>query len=65
MYLEGRSSGDVPIDDEDDQEGDSGSGSGDYSKDTTVPETFLIYNCLPFVLLTIFNNLGVKIYVEI
>lgn len=41
MYLEGRSSGDVPIDDEDDQDGDSGSGSGDYGKDTTISEAFL------------------------
>ncbi|XP_028985582.1 syndecan-2-like [Betta splendens] len=30
LYLEGRPSGDLPVDDEDDQDGGSGSGSGDY-----------------------------------
>ncbi|XP_026228487.1 syndecan-2-like [Anabas testudineus] len=31
LYLEGRTSGDVPIDDEDNQDDGSGSGSGDYN----------------------------------
>lgn len=30
LYIEGRTSGDLPIDDEDDDDGGSGSGSGDY-----------------------------------
>lgn len=30
LYIEGRTSGDVPIDDEDGEDGGSGSGSGDY-----------------------------------
>lgn len=34
LYLEGRPSGDAPVDDEDDQDGGSGSGSGDYGKET-------------------------------
>lgn len=33
LYIEGRTSGDLPIDDEDDDDGGSGSGSGDYGKD--------------------------------
>ncbi|KAM8736010.1 uncharacterized protein AB9X84_024239 [Acanthopagrus schlegelii] len=31
LYIEGRTSGDVPIDDEDGEDGGSGSGSGDYA----------------------------------
>lgn len=34
LYLEGRPSGDIPVDDEDGREGGSGSGSGDYCKAT-------------------------------
>lgn len=33
LYIEGRTSGDLPIDDEDGDDGGSGSGSGDYGKD--------------------------------
>lgn len=37
MYLEGQTSGDLPIDDEDREiDGSGGSGSGDYSKETPV-----------------------------
>lgn len=36
LYLEGQTSGDLPIDDEDGEEGGSGSGSGDYGKETAV-----------------------------
>lgn len=32
LYIEGRTSGDFPLDDEDGEEDFSGSGSGDYSK---------------------------------
>ena len=32
LYLEGHTSGDLPIDDEDGEDGGSGSGSGDYRK---------------------------------
>lgn len=32
LYLEGRTSGDMPVDDEDGDDGGSGSGSGDDSK---------------------------------
>lgn len=35
LYLEGRSSGDLPIDDEDREDDGSGSGSGDYGERTT------------------------------
>lgn len=36
LELEGRSSGDLPPDDEDGDDDGSGSGSGDYSKKTNV-----------------------------
>lgn len=36
LYLEGRTSGDLPPDDEDGEDDGSGSGSGDYSKKTNV-----------------------------
>lgn len=34
MYLEGRSSGNFPVDDEDGEDDGSGSGSGDFGKET-------------------------------
>lgn len=34
LYLEGRTSGDFPVDDEDSDGDGSGSGSGDYGKET-------------------------------
>lgn len=45
LYLEGRSSGDLPIDDEDGEDYGSGSGSGDYGKETTV----LNFTCLVII----------------
>ncbi|XP_026149907.1 syndecan-2-like [Mastacembelus armatus] len=41
LYLEGRTSGDVPIDDEDGQDDGSGSGSGDYNLGVTSDEEIL------------------------
>uniref|UniRef100_A0A3Q3JD47 Syndecan n=1 Tax=Monopterus albus TaxID=43700 RepID=A0A3Q3JD47_MONAL len=44
MYLEGHTSGGVPIDDEDgqDDDSDSGSGSGDFGKETIVSRTIIV-----------------------
>lgn len=50
LYLEGRTSGDLPIDDEDDEEDGSGSGSGDYVYNTEEAELlkFLNFTKTPF-----------------
>lgn len=44
LYLEGRTSGDLPIDDEDGEDDGSGSGSGFYGKETTVLFYLVIVN---------------------
>lgn len=44
LYLEGRTSGDLPIDDEDDEEDGSGSGSGDYAYNTEEAELLKFLN---------------------
>lgn len=41
LYLEGRTSGDLPIDDEDGEDDGSGSGSGDYG---TLSQIFMFSN---------------------
>lgn len=44
LYLEGRSSGDLPIDDEDGEDDGSGSGSGDYAYSTEEAELLKFLN---------------------
>lgn len=44
LYLEGRTSGDLPIDDEDGEDDGSGSGSGDYVYDTEEAELLKFLN---------------------
>lgn len=36
LYIEGRTSGDLPVDDEDGEDDGSGSGSGDFCKETNI-----------------------------